>query len=149
MEEEKLAVNDIRKSLLAQRDRLNVARSQMSNAFDKYLLTFATGSLVLSISFTDAIIVQGVSQKNLLAIGWVFLITTVISTLFSFNFSENAHERQMEIIDAHLDALEDERVIVCEENCWIKSVIYSRWLATFSFISGIVILSIFYFLNLK
>ncbi|MFA5925616.1 MAG: hypothetical protein WC831_01670 [Parcubacteria group bacterium] len=143
------------KALCKQRESLDKARIQMSNVFDKYLLTFSTGGLFLSVSFTNTIIGNEINQKNLLSIGWIFLIVSIISVLFSFNFSEYAHERHIQIVDALIktkrkkNSEEGVNIIVNMENCWKKPLFIFRWLAIFAFISGIIILSRFYFLNIK
>lgn len=110
---------------------------KMSNVFDKYLLTFSTGSLYLSIVFTSQI-KEALHYIDLLKWGWGFLFLAMVCTLFSFLISREAFDQEIEYIDGGK-----------EQNVSInKKLRYLQYVCLILFIMGVATLSIFYFLNL-
>ena len=130
------------------RNNLDKTRINICFSFDKYLLTFATGSLYLSILFTSSL-----SSKNeitYLAIGWSLLIISIISTLLSIFFSIKAHENQIDNTDLMIVAeLENKEIIKTNDCCWTTVINMLEIIGIASFIFGIILLSIFYFINFK
>lgn len=133
--------------LYKHRDFLDGIRIKCSDSYDKYMLTFATGSLYLSINFTNSLS-QDLIKDYLLKIGWIALLITIFSTIISFIVSEKAHKRQMNITDSKIEALSDDKLIVNVENCWNKFVTVLKFITLSFFIIGISVLTFFYFVNL-
>lgn len=146
--EEKERINENYKTLVKHRYFLDRTRVNLSNSFDKYLLTFATGSLGLSISFTNNL-KNELYYLPIIAVGWGVLIISIISTLLSIFFSIKSHQKQIDINDfktKQLFAIKQSKV---PENEWNKRLSTLGLFGIFSFICGIILLSTFYFLNLK
>lgn len=126
---------------------LDAERIKIANSFDKYLLTFSTGSLYLSIMFTSKL-VGGLNNKYLLGTGWGVLIISIISILLSINFSERAFDKQLSLTNKKIKSIIDDKDPCDDFNYWNTVVHIMKWVGTITFILGIVILSLFYFINL-
>ncbi len=134
--------------LYERRNMLDSARMKHSDSLDKYLLTFATGSLYLSISFTSSLDEELIS-KCLLSVGWIMLIVSIVAILISFYCGEKAHTRQIVINDDCIKALYDEEIEVDETNNWHTAIEILKIISISGFILGILFLAYFYFINLK
>jgi len=132
-----------------ERHFLDQTRINVSNSFDKYLLTFSVGALSLSITFTNAILNSlEIKRKNLLAIGWYFLIADILLTLLSFIISGFAFERGIKTIENRIDFIfGDKRESLNNPfNSWLKAI---QVLSIIFFLIGIIFLSTFYLINLE
>ena len=125
------------------REFLDKSRIESSNTLDKYLLSFATASIYLSLYFRKDLAEQLI-HKNILIASWVFLVGCIILTLLSFKLSEKAHERQIEIIDEQIKGND-----CSQQNCWSIILEYTNSLSITLFIAGIVLLLVFVTYNLK
>lgn len=121
-------------------------RINLSNSFDKYLLTFATGTLYLSVYFTSRF--DSLSQGAILGWGWGILLISIFATLLSIAFSIMAYDREIAITDKKIEVVQEDKVVVEADNVWNKFVTFGRWVSIVTFIIGIVLLSYFYFVNL-
>lgn len=134
--------------LYARREALDAARAKHSDLLDKYLLTFATGSLYLSINFTSGLN-REICQKWPLLTGWILLLISIISILASFYCGEEAHARQIEINDQWIKSvLDNEEIEINEVNKWNRAIGNLKLTSITSFIFGICLLTYFYFINL-
>ena len=133
--------------LYERRNMLDSARMKHSDSLDKYLLTFSTGSLYLSINFTREIVGKPCSEWQL-AVGWVFLLTSIISILTSFYCGEKAHVKQIEINDQYIKALYNKKLKINDLNKWNSTIEAFKITSISSFILGILFLTYFYFINL-
>jgi hypothetical protein len=132
---------------LKRRDRLDDARMKHSESLDKYLLTFATGSLYLSIHFTGSL--EGnLESKCLLSLGWIALLLSIAMTLLSFYFGEKAHSRQIHINDEVIKLLDGEKIEPNYSNHWNGVVETLTILSIVGFFAGVSLLTYFYFVNL-
>jgi len=137
------------KMFLKHRRFLDKTRIKASDSFDKYLLTFATGSFYLSIFFTNNL-PNGIKENFPLMTGWLFLLISIISTILSILFSVFAHDEAIDNIDLEINALLDnKKTIRGKKDCWPKTIDVLQVVSVISFILGITFLSIFYFTNLK
>ena len=134
--------------LYKRRDSLDKIRIKMADSFDKYLLTFATGMLSLSITFTNTLI-EEVKSRELLAFGWLSLVLAILFALFSIFLSIFAHERQVIITDEEIGEVIGDKTVTARANWFNEPITILQALATISFVSGIGILTNFYFQNLK
>ena len=67
-----------------------------SENFDKYLLTFSSGALALSLSFIkDVVHVENVQSFSLLITSWICFIACILTTLISFRISLIALEKMV------------------------------------------------------
>lgn len=135
------------KILTKYRDFLNKTRINLSTSFDKYLLTFATGSLYLSIFFSCNF-KKDLKFLEWLSLGWIFLLVSVISTLLSIFFSIKAHEQEIKNSDTEINACLEYKEVIVSPNYWNDVINIFEVLGILSFITGIILLSRFYFLNL-
>lgn len=134
--------------LYERRENLDSTRIDISQSFDKYLFTAATGSLVLSVSFTNNIS-NDLEYMWLLGWGWFFLVVTILLLLVAIRLSVASFNRQIKITDSEIDLLLGYSNEICRKNYWNKIINLFEWISVFSFILGIGMLSIFYFINLK
>jgi len=123
-------------------------RIKIANSFDKYLLTFATGTLYLSISFTSSI-KDLLGNKKMLGVGWVFLIISITFTLFTIFLSNQAFSRGIDITDNAIRDVLNSRKQRKEDNYWNTVTIILQIVGIITFIAGIILLSIVYYTNLK
>jgi len=114
-----------------------------TESFDKYLLSFATGSLYLSIYFTKDL--QIVEHFTILAIGWAGLLVAILVTLISFLISEKAFEWEIAETDKEI---EDSSYQRGAKNGWTTAISFLQWLSLLFFIGGLGSFVIFYFFNL-
>jgi len=122
-------------------------RINLSNSFDKYLLTFATGTLYLSVYFTSKF--DSLTHGAMLGWGWGILLVSIFATLFSIAFSIMAYDHEITTTDQKISAVQEDKVVVGADNIWNKFVTFGRWFSIITFVTGIVLLSYFYFINLS
>jgi hypothetical protein len=71
-----------------------------SENFDKYLITFSTGALALSLSFIkDIVPLKDAIWTPLLIVSWAAFILTILITLISFRISMRALENMSPVLD--------------------------------------------------
>jgi hypothetical protein len=134
--------------LYRRRDMLDAERIKQSSSLDKYLLTFSTGTLYLSINFTDKIN-NKLNSICLLGWGWAILIISIFSVLISFYGAVKAHQRQIEINDVYINKELYKNVKINDtSNFWNTFVGVFNIIAISSFVIGVIILTIFYFINI-
>ena len=132
------------------RNFIDKERINLANSLDKYLLTFSTGILSLSVSFIS----NGSKYipsclKTLLAFGWTSLVITIISTLASIFISLKAFEYEITTDDQDINKIKEGKITIIRPNKWDNILDLLQWITILSFIAGIIILSIFYFNNLS
>jgi len=129
---------------------LDETRIKLANNFDKYLLTFATGSLYLSILFTNSFGNGYVFyNKALLAIGWGLLLVSIIFALLSIYFSVFAYDKLMTMVKEHIDSIYNDKCYCERTNYWNFVLVIFQILSILFFITGIILLSIFYYFNVN
>jgi hypothetical protein len=134
-------------TLAFRRSMLNDRRMKSSDYFDKYMLSFSTGALYLSVISLNG--KQDIGFKYMIAIGWALLIVAIIATVISFIISEKAFEQQMNIVDEKTKALLSGKEIKIMGMDFYAGILDSvKIISAFSFIAGIILLAIFYFLNI-
>lgn len=128
-------------------DFMDRSRIKLANSFDKYLLTFATGTLYLSINFSSN--KEFVLNKDLLALGWVLLIVSMASTLISIFASIRAHELEMDYDFEDIENVQNNVPRVTRNNKWSLLTNACTVLGISTFILGVIFLSVNYFQNLN
>lgn len=127
---------------------LDKVKIELSNTFDKYVLTFSTGSLYLSVLFTNNFNQKETIGKILVAHGWTFLLLAIFSTLSSIYLSIIAYGKQMKITDDHIREIDNKKF--CEPiNYWNYLISFFQVFYIMTFMAGIILLSVFYYINLK
>lgn len=150
MDKEKIKEENI-KNLYKHREFLDKTRVGIATSFDKYLLTFASGSLYLSILFTNAIkkdIGIELIKKNFLCTGWIFLLGSIVLMLLSIYASVKAHEKAMDLDNEIIKSIEEDHNTIVFFNCWSKIVDICEIIGGIFFVVGLSFLSYFYFINL-
>lgn len=135
------------KLLYDYRKCLNKERITLSNSFDRYLLTFSTGSLYLSIVLTNTI-GKNFFHMEIMGAGWLSLLLCMIATLLSIKFSEKSFEKQIHITDKIIENVDKNKCSKNIKNCWNTCIDFTNWSSIALFILGVILLSIFYFLNI-
>jgi hypothetical protein len=86
-------------TFMEERKILIAEEQKQASSFDKYLLTFATGTFGLTVTFikdiTNGTIVA--STKWMIILAWTLLATTIILMLMSFLSTLKANRKQVEI----------------------------------------------------
>jgi hypothetical protein len=144
------ATSERRKFLYRYREGLEKTRIKSYEYFDKYLLTFATGTLVLSINFTSGKVLP-LAGKSLLFFGWVCLIICILSTLISFVLGEKVFYQEILRIDGQIKRLDNEekQPEKYSENKYSLLVRKVGYVALVTFILGFTCLTMFYFVNIN
>src|SRR3989344_8117750 len=114
-----------------------------TESFDKYLLSFATGSLYLSLFFTKDLKV--VTDTKILAVGWIGLLIAIFATLISFLISERAFDKEIKETDKEIEDSSYRRSI---DNGWVATISILQLLSLLAFMVGLAAFVIFYFFNL-
>ncbi len=129
-------------------ENLEKERLKIEHTYDKYLLTFSTGGLYLSVFFTNNL--GTLNHKEILGIGWLSLIAVVTSTMLSFIFSDLAFEKEIEHNNEDINELVNNRKITesNEQNKYTKYIIFLQRVTLISFVLGIILLSVFYLINI-
>jgi|GEM_PF-1590519 len=151
MNEEKLSKDEINEnldSLYQRRDFLEKNKIKFGDSFDKYLLSFSTGSLYLSIIFVNSVSVEH-KYLIVLVLGWISFLVSIISCLFAIFFSMRAHRKQVGLVDEDINKMMSEGTIVNGINQYNYWVDFFQISSLSGFILGIVLFSIFFLLNIK
>ncbi len=131
------------KSLYHHKKLMMSEKMKSTESFDKYLLTFATGSLYLSVFFTQEL--NNVEKSNVLIWGWILLIISILFILVSFLLSEKAFKKEIEETDKEIEDSEYKRE---ENNKWSTFITIFQWISLITFIVGSASFIIFYFINI-
>jgi len=127
------------------RENLDSTRIELNCAFDKYLLTFATGALYLTILYFNSN--KTANSKIYLYLGCILLLITIILTLLSLSLSSKAFEREIQITDSQINALQDEKKLPDLYNPWNSVISVLNILSIPSFCIGLSFLTFFYLIN--
>lgn len=132
------------------RSFIDQERINTSNYLDKYILSFSTGILAISISFTNNF-KSSLCYIEFLAAGWISLIFTVVFTLLSIFLSEKAFRREIQITDKliELRSKNKDESKLDTSNVWNTVVDLLTVSGIVTFVIGLGILSYFYFNNLS
>lgn len=129
---------------------LDEIRIKLANNFDKYLLTFATGSLYLSILFTNSFgNGSAFNNRSLLAVGWGLLLVSIVFALLSIYFSVFAYDKLMTMVKEQIDSINNDKCFCEGANYWNFALVIFQILSILSFVVGIILLSIFYYFNIN
>lgn len=128
-------------------DFMDRSRIKLANSFDKYLLTFATGSLYLSINFSGN--KNFLINKDLLAFGWFALMVSMASTLTSIFSSIKAHEKEMDYDVVDINNVQNNTPRTIRVNLWSRATDVCTFIGIASFLLGVALLSIMYFQNIN
>lgn len=124
--------------------RLTDQKFQISNTFDKYLLTFSTGGLYLSVAFTSSL--ENLHNICYLKVGWAALTLTILAVLISFFLSERAYSHQVrQAIKLFKNKKVDDAF---EKNPWNIYIASTRIVSIAAFVAGLIFLVLFYLSNL-
>lgn len=131
------------------RSFIDKERIKTSNNLDKYILTFSSGILAISVSFTSNL-KHEFCNTEVLAFGWIMLIFAIVATLVSIFLSEKAFRREIQITDETIkyrikDKDDDE---INKSNLWNTATDILTLCGIVTFSLGIGLLSYFYFTNL-
>ena len=127
-----------------ERKSLFLASFEQSRLFDKAILTLAAGAFGLSLTFIRQFVPEGQAAKSvcLLILSWIFLSTSILSTLFSFITSQYACERQIKVIEEEHSGKSN------SNNNWRILTIILNIISIIFFLIGIIFLAGFGIVNL-
>jgi len=109
-----------------------------SENFDKYLITFSSGALALSLSFIkDIVPLRDAIWIPSLIVSWIAFIACILVTLVSFRISIRALEKMSPVLDdfylnGNVDAFNKHM-----EDPWTKAVDWCAWGGIILFVLGL------------
>lgn len=118
--------------------------------FDKYMLTFSSGALGLSLAFIkDVVPAAKIIWIAALVISWVMFVLCILTTLISFRISIRALEKTVPFLDAfYLNGDADAFNKHMESN-WTKAVDWCANLAIGFFVLGLTFTMMFVAANVR
>ena len=122
------------------RKNLIESLNTLSDSYDKYLLTFATGGLYLSIFFIKDTWKVGIklAHTGFLLTSWISLAATILLTLLSLLLGIQAVYTEIRDFD------NDEP----QKQCLNLFITFLNVLSLITFVNGMAFLATFYYLNL-
>jgi len=115
-----------------------------SENFDKYLITFSTGALALSLSFIkDVVPLKDAIWIPLLIVSWAAFILAALVTLISFRFSLSALERMVPVLNDYYLNGKPEAYDKHMDDLRTKAVDWCAWGGLFFFVLGLICTMIF------
>jgi hypothetical protein len=155
-----MTVEDLKKY----KDTLYSAISRDLSEFEKNFIFISTGILAFTITFLkDAIDLEESTYLILLLLSWFLIILSIALMMFTFLISARASDRLFKIVDDFIienNLFENNDKLTPEKNQEIKSKTNKRFYAektklrclrswaVISFIIGLIILSLFVYVNL-
>ena len=138
---------------IAERNRLVEGELQSAYNFDKYLITLASGALVLSVTFLEKIAPQPKCLGEL-CVSWGALALSLFLVLAALLSSQCAFGRQRDILDNRysrsLETESDQTTAEYNEpNRWASATLTLTLLSALAFVVGVAVLAHFSVLNLK
>jgi len=119
-----------------------------SENFDKYLITFSTGALALSLSFVkDIVPLKGAIWIPLLIASWAAFILAALVTLISFRFSLAALERMVPVLNDYYLKGKTESYDKHMNDVRTKAVDWCAWAGLVLFVLGLICVTIFVSVN--
>ena len=136
-------------TLYKRRSFLGRERIKLENSFDKYLLTFSTGALYLSVIFSNNAESE-LKYTYILGVGWALLFLCIVATLRSIILSEKSFAKEVEITDEKIEELiNNKKKVKRKINPWNEKIdVLQNFIVGF-FVFGLFTLSIFYYINIK
>jgi hypothetical protein len=116
---------------LAEHNKLVEGQYSSSRRFDTWVLSLAGGSFTLSLSFVQNIKASPPVDTWALAVGWIALVATVLSTLLSFRTSYAAHEVETGNLQAEYAGQTP------GANRWAAATRVLNWVSTAAFTVGL------------
>ncbi len=121
-----------------------------SENFDKYMLTFSSGALGLSLAFIKDVVPIGKAVWTLsLITSWGMFVLCILTTLISFRISIRALEKMVPCLDAFYlngDASAFNKHL---ESFWTKAVDWCAYLAIGFFVLGLTFTMMFVGVNIR
>lgn len=112
--------------------------------FDKYMLTFSSGALALSLGFIkDVVKPENAVSLDWLLASWICFLLCILSTLVSFRVSIRALEKMSLYLDEFYLKGKAEAFNKHLEDFWTKAVDWCAYLAIAFFIIGLTCTMVF------
>lgn len=124
------------------KQKLEAHRKEEWLRLEKILLTVVSGTLVLSVTFfTNRL---DVIYRNILGWSWMFLSISLIVLLIGYLFSEGISLYKLKQLEHNIEY----KVFAAKETKLNFALGLLNWVSAISAIAGVVLLSIFGYLNL-
>ena len=109
------------------------------------MLTLASGSLALSLTFIEKIVPKPHTNTiDFLIVAWSSFGFSILVTLLSFLFSQQACLKNIEIIEKRL-----KRIKVSNSNTFTTLTAILNWLSMLAFLTGVALLIVFAMNNIS
>jgi hypothetical protein len=117
--------------------------------FDKYMLTFSSGALGLSLAFIKDVAPVGKAiWLPSLIVSWVSFVLCILITLVSFRISIRALERMEPCINAFYLNNDEDAFNKHLEDVWTRAVDWCAYLGIFFFVLGLIFTMMFVGVNI-
>lgn len=124
------------------RERVWEDRQASSDAFDKAILTFSSGTLALSLAFIkDIVPLARAVRVSFLFSSWVCFLLCIVVTILSFRFSILAMDRQLAFLEKYY--LHGKKEALNPRNIWANLVNTCAWMGAVLFLAGLTSTVIF------
>jgi hypothetical protein len=118
--------------------------------FDKYMLTFSSGALALSVGFIkDVVHIEKAVHLNWLAVSWSLFVLCILSTLVSFRVSIKALEKMGPYLDDFYLKGNAGAFNKHLEEFWTKAVDWCAWSGIGFFVAALVFTMMFVNANFR
>jgi hypothetical protein len=119
-----------------------------SDAFDKYLLAFSSGTLALSLAFIkDIVPLKAAVALRSLYTSWAAFMACILVTIFSFALAEKAHRTYVDYL--YKFYIDGRREYFNKQSAWDKAVRVCRWCGSVAFLCGIFTTTFFVWANVS
>ena len=129
------------------RDELSKIQTSNAENFDRSILTLSSAGLGISLVFLDKLInISNAQFKLLLYLSWILFVLTIITTLVSYIMGQKGIKVQLNFAEKYY--LDEDESYLLKKNKYQKFVdVYAYFTISF-FISAIIFLMIFIFINI-
>ena len=138
-----------RNSYLDERKTSILAEHEQAASYDKWLMTLASGSLGLSITFFKEIAPRPIDDSMFwLMVAWAAFALSIIGTLASFLVSQSAHRFYVYQLDEdYIARCTGQKLGPFGKNSYSTCVLYLNIASLVAFTAGVGLLGRFCFLN--
>lgn len=146
---QKYMTNDKERVRVYEKIRDELTKIQTSNAenFDRSILTLSSAGLGISLVFLDKLInISNAQFKPLLYLSWILFVLTIVTTLISYIMGQKGIKVHLNFAEKYY--LDEDESYLLKKNKFQKFVdVYAYFTISF-FISAIIFLMIFIFINI-
>ena len=133
---------------LDQRENLNKSEYSVSEKYDHWLISLSAGALAISLTFIKDIAPNPDKSTIIyLILSWLFLLISILSSVYSLLTSQSAIRRAREILDDNYEN-NDKSNNSKPDNKYAKTTNFLNHFSMLSFTLGVILLCTFSIINM-